>query len=185
MSKNNHKSVLRKLRILRSVRWTLSMLGVALICWGIYEAFMVFTNHKTNEITNDAQIEQYLSPINVKVGGYVKNIYFSEHQFVNKGDTLLTLDDSEYRIKLMEAEAALMDAKAAKRVIETTAQTAQLNTNVYASSIEQAQVKIEKLKRDYQRYSNLLERNAATVMQVDQAKTELEAAERGLEVLER
>ena len=30
-----------------------------------------------------------------------------EHQEVHKGDTLLVLDDREYRIRLMEAEAAL------------------------------------------------------------------------------
>lgn len=30
---------------------------------------------KLNKITNDAQIEQYLSPINVKVPGYIQSLF--------------------------------------------------------------------------------------------------------------
>ena len=64
-------------------------------------------DYKHTETSNDAQIEQYNSPVNLRASGYIKKIYFTEHQDVRKGDTLLVLDDREYRIRVMEAEAAL------------------------------------------------------------------------------
>lgn len=39
------------------------------------------------------QIEQYVSPVNLRASGYINKIYFTEHQQVRKGDTLLVLDD--------------------------------------------------------------------------------------------
>ena len=70
----------------------------------------LFLDYKHTETSNDAQIEQYNSPVNLRASGYIKKIYFTEHQDVRKGDTLLVLDDREYRIRVMEAEAALKDA---------------------------------------------------------------------------
>lgn len=185
MATKGHTKKLRKLYTFRSLRWILSTIGVMIIGFGIYEAILLFGNYKTNETTNDAQVEQYLSPINVRVSGYVWKIYFQEHQFVHKGDTLLVIDDHEYRIRLMEANAALLDAQSGKKVVISTLETSLLNTNVFDASIEQAKVRIAKLERDYKRYTNLLERNAATIVQVDQTKTELDAARAGLAALEK
>ena len=50
------------------------------------------------------------APLNIRVSGYIKEICFKEHQYVHEGDTLLILDNREYRIKVKEAEAALLDA---------------------------------------------------------------------------
>ena len=185
MTTKEHTEKLRKLHTFRSLRWILSTIGVIVIGFGIYEAILLFGDYKTNETTNDAQVEQYLSPINVRVSGYVSKICFQEHQFVHKGDTLLVIDDHEYRIRLMEAQAALLDAQSGKKVMANTLETSLLNTNVFDASIEQAKVRIAKLERDYKRYTNLLERNAATVVQVDQTKTELDAARAGLAALEK
>lgn len=184
MASKEHKKKLRKLYTFRSLRWVLSTIGVMIICFGIYEAILLFGNYKTNETTNDAQVEQYLSPINVRISGYVSKIYFQEHQFVHKGDTLLVIDDQEYRIRLADAQATLLDAKSGKKVVANTLETSLFNTNVVDASIEQAKVKIAKLERDYARFTNLLERDAATIVQVDQIKTELETARAGLVALE-
>lgn len=185
MTNDRHQKRLRRLRAYRNLRRLLSGAGLLMVGFGLYEAVLLFADYRTHETTNDAQVEQYLSPVNVRVAGYVERVCFREHQFVHRGDTLLVIDDSEYRIRLAEAEAALLDARSGKRVTEGTLETSVLNTRVFNASIEQAQVRIAKLERDYQRYSNLLERNAATVEQVDRTKTELDAARAGLEALEK
>ena len=89
-----------------------SLIGVAILVWGIVEVVCLFMDYKSNEKSDDAQVEQYISPVNLRASGYIKKIYFKEHQDVKKGDTLLVLDDREYRIRVMEAEAALKDAMA-------------------------------------------------------------------------
>ena len=178
-----HQKEYKKLRRLKITRWFLSAIGLVIIVYGIYLAFALFINYKKNESTNDAQVEQYLSPINVKVPGYIDKINFTEHQFVRKGDTLLIIDSREYKIRLKEAEAALKDAMVASDVIGATYNTSRSNVAVFDSSIEEIETRIRKLETDYKRYQNLLERNATTPIQVEQLKTELDATNARLKAL--
>lgn len=179
----SHKKEYKKLKVLRTSRWFLSGIGLLIIAFGIYEAAALFLNYKRSVTTNDAQIEQYVSPVNVKVPGYIEKINFTEHQFVHKGDTLLVIDAREYRIRLLEAEAALKDAQAGSEVMSSSLNTSKSNVTVYDSSIEEAESRLNKLERDYTRYKNLLERNAATVVQVDQIKTDMDMARSRLAAL--
>ena len=123
-AKNNtsgtHQEKAKKLRKLRRWQIAVSLLGAAIVVWGVIEVVCLFLDYKQTEVSNDAQIEQYISPINLRASGYIKKIYFTEHQEVRKGDTLLVLDDREYKIRVMEAEAALKDAQAGATVIGAT-----------------------------------------------------------------
>lgn len=156
-------------------------IGVLLICGGVVWIVSLFWGHSSSVTTDDAQVEQYLSPINVKVPGYISEIRFTEHQYVHKGDTLLIIDDSEYRIRLMEAEAMLKDARANKNVIGATLSRTENSVLVYDSSIAEIEARINKLRRDKARYENLVERNAATPIQLEGIETELIALEAKLE----
>ena len=146
-------------------------------------AFFSITNAAKR--SNDAQIEQYISPINIRVPGYVKKVYFTEHQFVHKGDTLLVLDDREYRIRVSEAEAALKDAENGIAILSSSLTTTQATASVYHASIEEIDTRISKLQKDLTRYRNLLQRNAATPIQVEQLETELTATLAKLEALKK
>ena len=128
------------------------------------------------ECTDDAQIEQYVSPVNVKVSGYIREIRFTEHQHVRKGDTLVVIDNREYLIALHQAEASLMDARSGRKVAEGSLNTASSSASVFDSSIREAELRAEKLARDYDRYSKLLAKKAATPVVVEQYKTELDMA---------
>lgn len=145
----------------------------------------MFLDYKHTETSNDAQVEQYISPVNLRASGYIKKIYFTEHQQVNKGDTLLVLDDREYRIRVMEAEAALKDAMAGATVMDATLQTTQTTASVYEASIAEIEIRLAKLEKDRQRYENLVKRNAATPIQLEQIETEYEATRKKLEATRR
>lgn len=107
-----HQKKARKLRKLQRWQIAVSLLGIAIMVWGLIQVACLFWGYKHSETSNDAQIEQYISPVNLRASGYIKKIYFTEHQNVRKGDTLLVLDNREYKIRVMEAEAALKDAQA-------------------------------------------------------------------------
>ena len=100
---------------------------------------------------------------------------------MKKGDTLLVLDDREYRIRVMEAEAALKDAMAGANVIEATLQTTQTSATVSDSGIAEIEVRLAKLDKDIKRYRNLVERQAATPIQLEQLETEYAATKKKLE----
>lgn len=152
------------------------IIGIFLAIWGLYVIISLFVDYKSSETTDDAQVEQYLSPVNIRVPGYIKKIYFTEHQHVRKGDTLLVLEDDEYRIRLKEAEAALMDARSGRKVVANTLNTVSNSASVYDASIAEAQYRVEQLEKDYRRYSSLLKKNATTPIVVEQYQTQLEMA---------
>lgn len=152
------------------------IIGICLAIWGLYAIISLFVDYKSSETTDDAQVEQYLSPVNIRVPGYIKKIYFTEHQHVRKGDTLLVLEDDEYRIRLKEAEAALMDARSGRKVVANTLNTVSNSASVYDASIAEAQYRMEQLEKDYRRYSSLLKKNATTPIIVEQYQTQLEMA---------
>lgn len=150
-------------------------LATILIIAGIAVIALMFTD-RGSESTDDAQIEQYISPVNVRVPGYIQEIRFTEHQYVHKGDTLLILDGREYAIALQQAMATLIDARSGRKVAGNTVNTVSTSAAVFESSIEEAELRVEKLQRDYDRYSRLLERKATTPVVVEQYRTELDMA---------
>ncbi len=164
-----------KLRNKRRRNFILNAITIILAIVGIVWACNFFLNYYRYEITNDATIEQYISPINTRVAGYVSKIYFTDHQKVNKGDTLLVIDDREYRLKVMDAEAALKDAVATSEVLTSSIMTTSSNVAVSQANIEEAKARLWKSEQDYKRYSNLLEADAVSHQQFDQVKTEYDA----------
>ena len=157
-----------------TMKKAVGIIGIFLAIWGLYAIISLFVDYKSSETTDDAQVEQYLSPVNIRVPGYIKKIYFTEHQHVRKGDTLLVLEDDEYRICLKEAEAALMDARSGRKVVANTLNTVSNSASVYDASIAEAQYRMEQLEKDYRRYSSLLKKNATTPIVVEQYQTQLE-----------
>lgn len=175
----------RKLKKMR--RWQLmaSIVGVAVLAVGIWQSVRLFLDYKNTEVSNDAQIEQYISPVNMRASGYIKKVCFTEHQDVRKGDTLLILDDREYRIRVMEAEAALKDAQAGATVIDASLETTENNASVFEASLAEVEVRLAKLDKDRQRYQNLVARNAATPIQLEQIETEYAATLKKKEAIRR
>ncbi len=152
------------------------IVGICLAVLGLGAMISLFVDYRSSETTDDAQIEQYLSPVNIRVPGYIKRICFTEHQHVRKGDTLLVLEDDEYRIRLKQAEAALMEARSGRKVVAHTLNTVANTASVYDASIVEAQYRADQLEKDYHRYSALLKKKATTPIVVEQYQTQWEMA---------
>ncbi|MBR5276452.1 MAG: HlyD family secretion protein [Bacteroidaceae bacterium] len=182
---NSNEKKVKGMKKLRFSRIIASTAGIAILLWGLVEIVCMFIGYKSNETSNDAQIEQYISPVNLRASGYIKKIYFTEHQSVRKGDTLLVLDDREHKIRVMEAEAALKDAKTGATVIDATLDRTQTSAQVFESSISEIEIRMAKLAKDRERYRNLVERKAATPIQLEHIETEYKALEKKLESVKR
>lgn len=165
-------------------KFIINVFAVCLLSTGIALTVWKFCNPHY-ESTDDAQVEQYLSPINVKVPGYIREIHFTEHQHVKRGDTLVVIDNREYNIALRQAEAALMDATSGRKVAERSLSTASSSASVFDEYIKEAELRAEKLGRDYDRHIKLLAKKASTPVIVEQYKTELDMANAKVAALKR
>jgi membrane fusion protein (multidrug efflux system) len=151
-----------------------SVLVICILCaivWGISTYF----NLDRDLYTNDAQVEEYINPVNVRIPGYIKEVRFQEHERVKKGDTLVVVDDREYKIALEQAEAAYLSALAAKNVTSSTVNTVQSNLSVSDANIKASEARLWNAEQNYRRYESLLKDGAATQQQFDQVKTEYDA----------
>jgi len=165
-----HKEPRRRITIL-IINSLLAVSAVLAIIWGISTYF----NLDTEAYTNDAQVEEYINPVNVRIPGYIKEVRFEDHQHVKKGDTLVIIDDSEYKIALEQAEAAYLSAKAARNVTTSSKNTAESNVAITTENIGASKAKLWNAEQNFHRYENLLKDGAATQQQFDQVKTEYEA----------
>lgn len=128
------------------------------------------------EYTDDAQIQRHIIPINTRVQGFIKEIRFEEYQHVKRGDTLVVIEDSEYRLQLAQAEANLRGSRSGSSATAAGITTTESNVHVAAAGIEEARVNMENARDDYQRYAALIEKGAVTQQQFDNARTRYEAA---------
>jgi membrane fusion protein (multidrug efflux system) len=164
------KAPKRKITII-IVNSVLVILVIAAIIWGISTYF----NLDSDVYTNDAQVDEYISPVNARIPGYLASVRFQEHQHIHKGDTLVTIDDSEYKIQVEQAEAAYLSALAARNVTTSSVSTVQSNIRTSDSEIAASKAKLWNAQQNYRRFANLLRDGAATQQQFDQVKTEYDA----------
>ena len=128
------------------------------------------------EYTDNAQVRQHITPVNTRVQGFIKKICFEEFQPVKKGDTLLIIEDAEFKLRVAQAEADLSNALAGRSVTTAGIETTQSNIGVSEASIEEVKVTMENARRELQRYEKLLKEDAVTRQQYDNIKTAYEAA---------
>ena len=124
-----------------------------------------FWKYISYEITNDAFVDQYISPVNIRVAGYIQDVRFREHQFVHKGDTLVVLDNREYLIRQKEAEASLMDAQGSKDVLHSNIETSETRIAEQDASLNEAKARLWKAEQDFHRYERLLKEESVPEQQ--------------------
>ena len=167
----------KKLRKRRLQNIPLNFLCILIAGSGLIWVANYFWKYIHYEITNDAFIDQYVSPLNIRASGYIKEVRFKEHQYVHQGDTLLILDNREYQIKVKEAEAALLDVKGSKEVLHSGIETSQTNIAVQDANIAEAKAKLWQLEQDYRRFARLLKEESVPEQQYEQAKASYKAAQ--------
>lgn len=153
---------MNKNRFDRIVVTTTQWLGIALLTGVILWGILYFMDSMRYEQTNDAQVDAYLSPVNVKVGGYIKKIYFHDNQTVRRGDTLVLIDTDEFQLKADAAAAELQQAHAKLGILHTNEETQQRNIEVIRAHLSGVQVKLRHQEQDYARYQNLLNEASTT-----------------------
>lgn len=162
-----------------------------LIIGGVWFGLTKYFHSLHHEETEDAQISADISPVIPRISGYVAKVFVDDNQFVKKGDTLLVLDDRDYKVKLDQAEAALEiskaslnSAKAATQAARANIGTARASINTIDAQIESAKINLRRASQDYDRYSNLIKDHSITQQQFDMAQAAKETAEKQVLILQ-
>jgi membrane fusion protein (multidrug efflux system) len=152
------------------------ILAILLVIGAIFgvKEYIYYSKHVD---TDDAQIDGDISPVVARVGGYVNEIKFEENTKVTEGQTLVTLDDRDYKVKLEQAMAAQKGSVAGVDVSQSQIVATSANTSTAKANIESAKVKLWQAQKDFDRYANLITDGSITQQQYDQAKATRDVAQ--------
>lgn len=169
----------------KALRIAYNLIIVALLLSGAYLVIDNFVHFGQVEHTDNAHVRQHITPVNTRVQGFIKEICFKEFQPVKKGDTLVVIEDTEFRLRLAQAEADLVRAEAGSRATTSGMTTTQTHIGVTEAGIEEARVRMENARREEERYARLLQEDAVTPQQYDQVHTAYLAAQARHEQMQR
>lgn len=114
-------------------------------------------NESKYQSTEDAYVESHLVQIAPKVEGQIEQVFITDNQMVQEGDVVAIIDDSDYKIKLEQADA--MYQKALK------------NQKVAVANANAADSEIDNAKTDLERYKSLYATGAVSKQVLDNAQT--------------
>ena len=158
------------------LRTTYNICVLILLVIGAWLVVNHFVHFGDGEFTDNATVQQHITPVNTRVGGFIKEIRFSEYQSVHKGDTLVIIEDSEFRLQLAQAEANLQREMAGGEATTSGIGVTRQNMSVSDAGIDEARVRLDNARQDDQRYAQLLKADAVTQQQYDQIHTNYLAA---------
>lgn len=168
-------------------RVMLGLLGALAVAGGGWSV-KTLAYARTHESTDNAQVDGHIVPVIAKVGGYVKAVNVAENDTVPAGALLVQIDDAEYRVRDAQAAAELAAAQAAtggRGLAEASVQTATNQRAATAAQVAAARANLEKARADYARFRELADKQIVSQLQLDAARTAVEAQQASLEALER
>ncbi|MEY3500215.1 MAG: hypothetical protein RL308_1884 [Bacteroidota bacterium] len=157
------------------------------LSYGIFK----YVHSLSHETTDDAQIEKNMNPIIPRVMGYITKVNIKDNDYVKKGDTLFTIDNNDYIVKLEDAKAALIAAQGNFEVSKADVGSALASVSVSdanvqsaGGNIETAKIRLGRATNDFERYENLYKNHSITKQQYEQALAAKQEAESQLRILQ-
>lgn len=164
------------------------VVAVLLVSWW---GFGAWSESRSREGTEDAQVDGRIIPVLNKVAGYVARVNVRENQEVHRGDTLLVIDDDELRVRLAQADADLAAARAllggGSIVGQATAaiEVSSRQQSALEAQLEAARANARRARADFARIEGLAAKQIVSRQALDAAQAAVEAADANVTSLER
>jgi membrane fusion protein, multidrug efflux system len=171
-------------------RLIILLAAVALLVIG----FFLWRYFSSYESTDDAQVDVHLFPVSARISGYVIAVHVGDNQYVHKGDLLVEIDPTDYKVAVDQAKANLANAEATAQSLNITVPITSVNTESQLKStasdvdnanagiiaaqkqlvaahaqVEQAEANDVKIQDDLRRYKLLVDKKEVAEQVYDQA----------------
>lgn len=151
----------------RSRRTVFIIMGVVLAALLVFAARQWWFA-RSHVSTDNAQVDGHIIPVLTKVGDYVAEVRITENQPVKAGDTLVVLDDRDFRVRLAQTEA---DLAALLATVSSRTRVGQAE-----AAVAQAQANASKASADLARIEPLASQDVVSQQQLDAARAAATAA---------
>jgi multidrug resistance efflux pump len=127
--------------------------------------------------TRDATVRAYVVTMAPEVSGRIVELHVVDNKYVRKGDLLLVIDPTNYRIAVSQGKAAAQQAQANVQNIDAqmTVQRAQINAN--QAQLDRGQAALVFAQQQAGRYQTLAKEGWGTVQNAQQFTSQLHQQE--------
>ena len=151
------------------------LLAAAGLLFGIAGHWTGWQGSRPDQETDDAYLKADMTPLSTRVTGTVKKVEVSDYQSVKAGQTLIELDDDDYKANLSQAQAALAGSEAALEDNQAAKKIQDAQIEAASAGVIQAQAAISAAKAGIASVSPELDK-AATELHRQQALFDTKAA---------
>jgi membrane fusion protein (multidrug efflux system) len=162
------------------------LVAAAGLLFGIAGHWTGWQGSRADQETDDAYLKADMTPLSTRISGTVRRVNVGDYQNVKAGQTLIELDDDDYKANLKQAqaalagsEAALDDNQATKKVQDAQIEAAnagviqaQAAIDAAKAGIASASPELDKALTELHRQQALFDSKAATHQQLETATAE-------------
>jgi membrane fusion protein, multidrug efflux system len=139
------------------------LLAAAGLLFAIAGHWTGWQGSRPDQETDDAYLKADMTPLSTRISGTVRRVNVGDYQNVKAGQTLMELDDDDYRATLQQAKAALAGSEAALEDNQAAKKIQDAQIEAANAGVVQAQAEISAAKAGI----------AAVSPELDRAQTEL------------
>jgi membrane fusion protein (multidrug efflux system) len=133
--------------------------------------------HRINyESTDNAQIETNAVPVVSRLAGFIDSLSVSDYTEVSQDQLLISIDDREYVLAVLQAETDLANAKADLANAQAQLNNSVVNKQVTAANEDVQKTRVQKANDDLKRDEGLFKDGAITTKQLDDTRNAAESA---------
>jgi membrane fusion protein (multidrug efflux system) len=151
------------------------LLAAAGLLFAIAGHWTSWQGSRPEQETDDAYLKADLTPLSTRISGTVRSVNVGDYQNVKAGQTLIELDDDDYRATLDQARAALAASQAALEDNQSAKRIQDAQIDAAKAGIVQAEAAIDAAKAGIAAVSPELDR-ALTELHRQQALFDAKAA---------
>src|SRR4051812_12611043 len=135
--------------------------------------------------TRDATVRTYAVTMAPEVAGRIVELHVVDNKYVRKGDLLMVIDPTNYRIAASQAEAAVQQAQASAQSIDAqmTVQKAQIGSN--QGQLDGAQAALVFAQQQAWRYQTLAKQGWGSIQNAQQFTSQLHQQEAAVQTAEK
>jgi membrane fusion protein, multidrug efflux system len=144
------------------------LLSAAGLLFGIAGHLTGWQGGRPDQETDDAYLKADMTPLSTRISGTVKGVDVGDYQNVKAGQTLVELENDDYRATLNQAqaalagsEAALEDNQAAKKIQDAQIESARSGIVQAQAAVDAAKAGIASVSPELDRALNELHRQQA------------------------
>jgi len=169
------------LRGMRAIPVLVTLTAVALAAWLGRETWAAYMDAAW---TRDATVRAYVVTLAPEVAGRIVELHVADNKLVHKGDLLMVIDPTNYRIAVSQSEATVRQAQANVQNIDAQAATQQAQISANQAHVDQARAVLVFAQQQAARSQTLAGEGFGSVQNSQQFTSQLRAQQAAVQSAE-